>query len=271
MPVSLRYYGGNWSFSSGAEFRCASIAFDQPKLSSNVLNLTFDGGKWLTGGNDLVFAGPQYLSVTAVGGGLVLPVASGTLRLAKQVAGTGGIVKTGEGVLVVDRQISKVDEVETVQDDPKTIACTGVNRIDGGTLRIAHTDAVVDQAQFAIASTGVLDLAGQTLTRARISGSGTVSGGTLDRATVTVAAGGASAQTMFGGVTFAGRTMFDISALPQYVSGEVTVVVARYEGAAPALGGFRVVGQSKVGATFSAVGGEIRATLMPAGFLLIVR
>ena len=271
MPVSLKYYGGNWSFSSGAEFRCASIAFDQPKLSSNVLNLTFDGGKWLTGGNDLVFAGPQYLSITAVGGGLVLPVASGTLRLAKQVAGTGGIVKTGEGVLVVDRQISKVDEVETVQDDPKTIACSGVNRVDGGTLRIAHTDAVVDQAQFAIASTGVLDLAGQTLTRARISGSGTVSGGTLDRATVTVAAGGASAQTMFSGVTFAGRTVFDISTLPQYVSGDMTVVVARYEGAAPALGGFRVVGQSKVGATFSAAAGEIRATLMPAGFLLIVR
>lgn len=269
--VKLTYYGGDWSFKSGAEFRCASIVFDKAKLTSNVLNLGFDGGKWLTGGADLVFAEPRLLSITALGEGLELPVADGTLRLATKVAGSGGLVKTGAGTLLVDPQEANDGTTATPLDDPLTLACTGVNRIEEGTLRIGAAEAIADAAKFAVTNGATLDLNGKTLTGVRLSGGGTVTGGTLNAAVVAVAAAGAAEdQPLFDNVVFTGRTSFDVSALPP-VESVRTVVVARYAGTAPSTAGWRVRGQKNVGATFEASEGEVRATLSPVGIVLIVR
>ena len=236
-----------------------------------VLNLGFDGGKWLTGGADLVFAEPRLLSITALGEGLELPVEDGTLRLATKVAGSGGLVKTGAGTLLVDPQEANDGTTATPLDDPLTLACTGVNRIEGGTLRIGAAEAVADAAKLAVANGATLDLNGETLTGVRLSGGGTVTGGTLNAAVVAVAAAGAAEdQPLFDNVVFTGRTSFDVSALPP-VESDRTVVVARYAGTAPSTAGWRVRGQRNVGATFEASEGEVRATLSPVGIVLIVR
>ena len=74
IAVTINWAGGDWQFNSGAEFRCASISFANFKAESRVLSLSFDAGKFISGGADIVFANPEFITLTANEGGLVLPV-----------------------------------------------------------------------------------------------------------------------------------------------------------------------------------------------------
>lgn len=235
------------TFRAGAEFRCAEIAPATAVTAANPIRLTFDDAKWIptTADEDYTFAyaDPAQVVIAVTNAGLVLDVpAARTWTLNHPVTGAGGLVKRGAGTLTLGAV---------------SVAYTGVTRCDAG----------------------VVDLGGAAQPL-RFGGAGTVANGTIAKGGLVVTL--ADDGTVVGPVPTlrdvatrgrfkvdVGRAAADVPLVPPYR----TVVVAKYDGAAPDVSGWKAVnmGVQGLSATFAAQDGFVYMTPSARGLLLIVK
>ena len=122
-------------FVNGSEFRCNAITPGAAVTSDDPLRFTFDDSKWIPvadGDYTFAFASPEKISVVVRNRGLVLDVPSSrTWTLNHPVSGAGGIVKQGEGTLVLGAGAA---------------AYTGVTRCESGIVDLGGTAQAVRMA-----------------------------------------------------------------------------------------------------------------------------
>ena len=208
------------------------------------LTMGFDDAEWQFGSLDaLTLTRPENVTVDLRNRGIVFaPEAGKTMTFALGLSGAGGLVKTGAGKLVL----------------AASATFTGDCRIEAGEVALAD----------GVKATGL-----------RLSGSGRLTGGTLENCTLLAPLGDAGAVTgavpVVSGVAFAGRTYVDVARAgsPLEAPYPADVLIATYEGAAPNVSGWRVVntGVKGVSGVCTAANGEIRMTVRQRGFIAIVR
>ena len=205
------------------------------------LTMTFDDSEWSF--DSLALTRPGRIAVETRGRGLVLDVPADEMKtFALSVGGDGGIVKEGEGTLVLS----------------SAPTCTGLCRIESGDLKLSD---------------------GLTASGLSFAGAGRLTGGTFENTTLFAPLGDAGAVTgavpVVAGAALTGRTSVDLSrtAAPLSRPYPQNVLVAAYEGAAPDVTGWRAVntGVSEAAAVFSASEGEIRMSFERHGFFIILR
>lgn len=205
------------------------------------LTMTFDDAEWSFG--TLTLTRPERITVKARGRGLVLNAPPGeTKTFALPVTGEGGLVKTGEGTLVLSAAPT----------------CTGVCRIEAGDLQLAS---------------------GLTASGLTIAGPGKLTGGTFAGCTLYAPLGDAGAVTgavpVVSGATFTGRTRVDLAHADAAIAEPFpqNVLVATYEGAAPDVSNWRPIntGVKGLSGSFKAENGEIRMSLEFHGIVFVVR
>ena len=169
---------------------------------------TFDNSEWWFGTAskvDIAFSRSN-VGIYATGGGFILaPPAASEWRLATAVKGDGGLVKRGEGTLVLDTA-----ELCGEKDaNAAVLRCTGTNRVESGVLAIAPN-----------AAPGIL-----------LAGTGTVSG-TIEQVTLVPTFGDAAETLCFKDATFVGRIGVMLPDVSEADLGR-SFAVARYDGEAP--------------------------------------
>ena len=208
---------------------------------------TFDNSEWWFGTAskvDIAFSRSN-VGIYATGGGFILaPPAASEWRLATAVKGDGGLVKRGEGTLVLDT----AELCGEKDENAAVLRCSGTNRVESGVLAIAPN-----------AAPGIL-----------LAGTGTVSG-TIERATLVPAFGDAAETLCFKDATFVGRIGV---VLPEVTEDDLgrSFTVARYDGEAPQAR-FKGANLPKgLRAVFTSENGTVTATIdRSAGMLLLVR
>ena len=254
--------------------------------------LCFNGGTWHSGLLPKAQCVSGYLlsgvRVIFEEGGAIWPVTSDTCRNTIKIEGDGGFVKTGAGALFFDTQstwetwagATKPGETKlTAAQGQKTWCFTGEADIREGKVSIA-ADAADEGVKARVASNATLELkSGCTLEGAALRGGGTVTGGTLQNATVSVplAADGTidPADVLTIGSSVSGRLVFTLTcAAPPASPYPQGLVVARWTGTKPDVSKLRlnVEGDGKIRAKFAANdNGAITADLMVPGLILIFR
>ena len=153
-------------------------------LSGTTFGFVFDDGIWETGTAAeqlLAFNNVRYWTMTVASGGLEMPVAAGRIvTLARDITGTGALVKSGDGTLVIR---TKLYDGFNVGNDKETLCCTGGARVKGGILKV-QADAVSDNLPMVVESGGILDLDGSTQNFSSVSGEGTVRNGSISQLTM---------------------------------------------------------------------------------------
>ena len=223
------------SFSNGSRFCCKSVHNGTTDAGgANVF--TFDDSEWYPGSNDFSFgsnvgAVSKYYSV---GRGLVLaPPAGVTYTWARKLEGEGGLVKRGEGALVMPMS---------------NLAATGEVAVEAGTL----------------------DLDGTTATGRTFSGSGAIRNGALESPVIKVAKDAAGLD--LGTIAPTGRVRVDFSEYGDEVPLKTAIPVARVSESVD-LSNWRGknIGITGVKATFAVQNGVVLATVDYAGLLMLVR
>ena len=249
-PVGIIAYGTtafNFNFRNGSEFICNSIVAHYDNMETLKINLLFNDSKWTPGADNFDFAsvaakGGTYVKVE--GSGLVLEPPSGkTWTMGLPVSGDGGMVIGGEGTVILDG--------------------TGWTAL--GTVKIKEG--------------ATLDLGGTTAEDLFVTGGGTLENGTVSGGVaISLKEDGSAAEEglpLLSNVSFAGPGRVKIALTggalqPPYR----TVAVARYEGAAPDVGSWRLVknpADRTLGAKFTAENGKVYMTPGKYGTVLIVR
>ena len=249
-PVGLTAYGAtafNFNFRNGSEFICNSIVAHYDNMETLKINLLFNDSKWTPGADNFDFAsvaakGGTYVKVE--GSGLVLePPAGKTWTMGLPVSGDGGMVIGGAGRVLLDGS--------------KWAALGAVKIMEGATL----------------------DLDGSTAEDLFVTGGGTLENGTVSGGVaISLKEDGSAAEEglpLLSNVSFAGPGRVKIALTggalqPPYR----TVAVARYEGAAPDVGSWRLVknpADRTLGAKFTAENGKVYMTPGKYGTVLIVR
>ena len=249
-PVGIIAYGTtafNFNFRNGSEFICNSIVAHYDNMETLKINLLFNDSKWTPGADNFDFAsvaakGGTYVKVE--GSGLVLEPPAGKIwTMGLPVSGDGGMVIGGEGRVLLDGS--------------KWAALGAVKIMEGATL----------------------DLDGTTAEDLFVTGGGTLANGTVSGGVaISLKEDGSAAEEglpLLRNVSFAGpgRVKLELTGgalLPPYR----TVAVARYEGAAPDVGSWRLVknpADRTLGAKFTAENGKVYMTPGKYGTVLIVR
>lgn len=237
-------------FRNGSTFYCNSIGLPTTASITHPLTLTFDNSGWIPSSGDFVFDWGEkssWMSIVSTNVGLTLNVPAEKIWTMNQpVTGTGGIVKRGDGALVLKHG---------------AIGYSGTTRIESGTV----------------------DLDGQVAALS-LSGCGTLENGTLVNGVIevslrddgTIECGPIS----FSNVSFGGRVTVDCGR--RDAESELTrpyrpVVVATYDGDAPDVSNWRAVNvgraqQSYLLGEFAAADGAIYLTpILRRGTCIIVR
>ena len=249
-PVGIIAYGTtafNFNFRNGSEFICNSIVAHYDNMETLKINLLFNDSKWTPGADNFDFAsvaakGGTYVKVE--GSGLVLEPPSGkTWTMGLPVSGDGGMVIGGAGRVLLDGS--------------KWAALGAVKIMEGATL----------------------DLDGSTAEDLFVTGGGTLENGTVSGGVaISLKEDGSAAEEglpLLRNVSFSGpgRVKLELTGgalLPPYR----TVAVARYEGAAPDVGSWRLVknpADRTLGAKFTAENGTVYMTPGKYGTVLVVR
>ena len=244
--------GGSWAFRSGSVFRCA--AFAQYGTPTDV-SLVFDGGAWNPGNIDYEFMlkGGAYVDLVAGANGFVLDVPEDkTWKMFQKVTGEGAVVKRGEGLLRFERQTvcNQTGTATNRPTDTVTLACAKGVRIEEGAVTFAEGAGV-----------------------GPVSGAGAVVSSTLTG--LVLLADGETAPTL-SDCELVGTVRVDFADLMAGVTEKpypTDVAVARLTDGTPFVASQwrgRNVGTNRR-ATFRLDGDTVRATVMDAGFLLILR
>ena len=220
----------NFRFRNGAKFCCNSFTYPGTTHAGRI-NLFFDDAAWLPGCADYDFTPANTGARVEVSGrGVILaPPADGEYRWLFETTGAGGLVKEGEGLLVLN---------------VTNAMYTGSTAVNAGTL----------------------DLDGSVWTRRTFGGTGgALANGALEYCTVAN-----TNLTYASTLQVSGRLAIDLGGEGR--SGE-TRVVGHYEGTEPDLSRWRVTNGAEpyLKATFAAEDGDITATLVCKGLMLIVR
>ncbi|MBR4938811.1 MAG: hypothetical protein IKZ22_08055 [Kiritimatiellae bacterium] len=236
---------GAFEFRNGSLLCCSSIA-SQAAGRTKPVRLLFDNSEWRPViGGDFVFnwTDMSYVKVNVEGAGLVLDVPGSAIwTMNMPVNGSGGLVKKGDGTLLLGED---------------AVSYSGVTRIDEG----------------------LLDLGGK-MHALKVSGSGTVAGGTIASGGMCVKLGDDGVPEgplpKFRDVAFAGRFKVDLGRDVAENRIEIpgkTVKIAEYEGGSIDVSRWRVVnaGRKNVSGNFEAKDGSVYMTLDNAGLSLIVR
>jgi autotransporter-associated beta strand protein len=236
---------GAFEFRNGSLLCCSSIA-SQAAGRTKPVRLLFDNSEWRpANGGDFVFnwTDQSYVKVNVEGTGLILNVpGSAVWTVNTPVNGSGGLVKKGEGTLLLGED---------------AISYSGVTRIDEG----------------------LLDLGGKAHAL-RVSGPGTVAGGVIAGGGMCISLGDDGTPDgplpKFRDVAFAGRFKVDLGRDGAGQSPDIpgkTVKIAEYEGGSIDVSRWRVVnaGRKNVSGNFEAKDGSVYMTLDNAGLSLIVR
>ena len=227
-------------FQNGSLFCCKDIARSAGDgIAGGDSSFTFDDSEWrpsATGDFDFntlrVGANTKFFSS---GRGLILsPAAGATYTFGKIILkGTGGLVKRGEGTLVMPMA---------------NLAATGEIAVEAGTL----------------------DLSGTTATGRTFSGSGAIRNGTLENPVIKVTQGGTGLD--LGAITPTGRVYMDFSEYGDGVPLGTAIPVARVSGTIDlSKWRGRNLGVTGVKATFAVQNGVVLATVDYAGLLLLLR
>ena len=202
-----------------------------------------------------------------------------TLTWYQPVIGAGGIVKIGEGILdVKPAAILNGSNVQTALANPVTLRTTGTNRVEAGVMKVS--DGAGDGALIEVCADAELVLAGNN--SVRVSGSGTVSGGTICDGTISVVYDPVARQVVGDVPTvtsaFSGRTMVDLGLPADFVFERPFpkgLRVMKYEGTAPLdLSAFRLANAKalEVSTAFSLVDGYVVMDVESLrGMVLVVR
>ena len=255
---------GTWLFGPGSEFRCGGIR----QQTNNKVTFAFAGGRWIPslGSYNAVYEKSDRITIeTRTAAGLRLaPVAGAEYRLAKAITGAGGMVMDGAGTLrFVTQEI--IQGAETNKMETASAAIHSPYTLDfEETLEIQSGTVVVEK--------------GAARPNARFAGAGTLSAVEcpspvfeleLDEDLVPAQVLTLADFTSTGRVTVdLGRTA--ANPLPRGAAG---ILVARYTGAAPDLGSWKVAGSGLdcVAGAFTAGNGEIRLAVRSAGAVIYVR
>ena len=239
-------------------------------LSGTTFGFVFDDGVWDTGtaGEQLLaFSNVRYWTMTVASGGLEMPVAAGrTVTLARDITGTGALVKSGDGTLVIR---TKLYNGVNVGDDKETLCCVGGARVKEGTLKV-QADAVADNLPMVVEADGILDLDGSTQNFSSVSGEGMVRNGSC--ATLTLAAGSSltldnvDASRVY--IDF-GKTTEDplVEPFPQNVkiatlTGTTSRDVSNWR--------IKNTGVSNLKGKFSLVGNDVMMSVQHSGMMIVV-
>lgn len=237
------YYSGELKFVNGGKFTVCKINSVVTLADKSLMtDFIFDGGilKLKETATSYV-ADPANVKVTTVGAGLEVQIASGiTHSFAIPITGTGGLLKTGAGTLVLTNRAEDVIE--------KIAAFTG---------KLVVNEGVVDFCGANISNIGA------------VSGAGIIRNATGLKTFAAVKGATEGALTTFEGVSFDRRLRVDFSG-SNWTLGERVPVLRVGAGAMPNLKAINV--GDKLSASFAVVDGVVWATVCNApGFAIVVR
>lgn len=279
--LEVKNYGSDWGYMRFNEGSVCGLSDVYSPGAYGTFALRFNGGTWNEGGEDKalrvrgVFGDYAPVDVRFIfeEGGATIPVAN-RLTVTHKLQGAGGFVKTGAGVM--DFQTAKKWDANRTQsedwtDDPITWDFTGTAELREGSIT-ADGAAIREGASVAISTDAEFTLSG-TANGMKLSGAGTVSGGTLNAATIAIS----DNVLNFAGTTFTGTTRVDFgrTAETKFVKPfPQGIVVARWTGTKPNTATWRGtnMGDTMLKADFTANDdGTITANIGSSGMLLLIR
>ena len=228
----------NFKFRNGAVFRCQGLVYQAvtaTKVSGAQFRLAFDDAEWFAGDADRNIASSNLnVRIALTGKGVTFaPPENRTWRLHTRTEGTGGLVKRGAGTLRIVTQEQYCEKAA----DPLVYAATGVIDVQEGTLAVEN-GAIAAGTPFCAAEGTSVDFGGGSFTNVTLAGDGAYANGTLTDAAIAVPYGTEAAPTLGADLVLDGTVTVDFTGSGETVVAERTV--ARYEGAAPDLTGWKV-------------------------------
>ena len=249
-PVELVAYGQadfDFNFRNGSEFFCNSVKAYYSDMPDMKVNLLFNDSKWTPGGGDCNFSviAATGVNVSVEGRGLVLmPPEGKTWTMNLPISGSGGMVASGKGKVVLDASKWAAEGVAEVEAD------------------------------------ATLDLGGSEAQGLYVTGAGTVENGTISGGGIAVSVDIEGANTLEGtpllrNIDFSGFVRVKLEIEDGVLSEPYRpIAVARYEGDAPAVDSWRMKKLSydrTISAKFSAVDGMVYMTPTRLGTTIIMR
>lgn len=285
-PAAVSMYAGNskapatLEFRNGAEFWCWQLA---TSTALNRLDMIFDGATWEFGaGTNLCVEKTEAVNLEVKAGGLTAHATTANpLRIRQPFTGAGVLTKTGSATMWFDTRANwSGGAAVAYAADPVTLACD-VKVAEGGLAISPGAASGTNLVTLAAGTT--LDLLGGSVGGLILSGSGTISGGTL-AAPVLRPAFDAAWQSTNGVVTLAadcavsGKLLVDLGRgaenplLPPYPR---DILVARYAGdTSPDVSAWNVLatgGAKGFRGKFAAADGEIRMTVTFPSTVIVIR
>lgn len=279
--LKMLFYGCDVSVVNGGALY-AEVVREQD--SRQALNLSFDGGVWGVSSGTLRMTNACRVAISTLReAGMTIPVANGvTVYVARAIRGAGGVVKTGGGNIVFERQrewpqdtsgssISNLTDSVSLAFEGLFDACEGSVFVESGACR---TGGAYRAGLGASIDFGENDLGSGVTFR----GGGTFLNASATDSTIMVPLDGNFAATdgspAFDGVSLKGRVRveFELASAPHGRSREVAV--ARFSEAQGKLSNWSVGGVGKgYGVTLakSSDGKSVRARITKLGLRINLR